>query len=59
MSSKNDQLACILKVRGYDAEKDFAFISDQNALIYLEKMLNFVKIENTLQKSISNSDPKL
>ena len=57
MSSKNDQLACILRARGYDDKKDFAFITDHDALTYLEKLKNFVDIENTLQKSLSKSDP--
>ena len=57
MSSKNDQLACILRARGYDYKKDFAFITDHDALTYLEKLKNFVDVENTLQKSLSKSDP--
>ena len=57
MSSKNDQLACILRRRGYDEEKDFAFVTDQDAHTYLEKMKNFVEIDHTLQKLISKSDP--
>ena len=59
MSSTNDQLACILKARGYDEEKDFTFVTNQDALAYLEKVKNIVEIENTLQKTISKSDPKL
>jgi hypothetical protein len=59
MSSTNDQLACILRARGCDEEKDFAFLTNQDALTYLEKVKNIVQIENTLQKTISKSDPKL
>ena len=57
MSSKNDQLACILRRRGYDEEKDFAFVTNQDAQTYFEKMKNFVEIDHTLQKLISKSDP--